>query len=117
MEKSECNDKRKMKWQKRVVCSAKSIKRQTINLQHRLGKTEVNYVAIQDSCTVVLCTVRVLLSQVNFDIQFYFFLRTNVVLDTRGYVHFAGMYQEISSSAHAAAGGWQKRSPFIDYLE
>lgn len=55
LEKSECKDKRKMKWGKTVVCSAKNIKGQTINLQHRLGKTEVNYVAIQDSCTVVLC--------------------------------------------------------------
>lgn len=55
--------KRKMKWQNPVVCSAKSIKRQTINLQHRLGKTEVNYMAIQDRCTVVLCAVRVLLSR------------------------------------------------------
>lgn len=73
VEKSECNDKRKMKWQKTVICSAKSIKRQAINLHHRLGKTEVNYVAIQDSCIVVLCVVRVLLSQVGFDIQFYFF--------------------------------------------
>lgn len=115
MEKSECNDKRKMKWQKTVVCSAKKIKRQAINLHHRLGKTEVNYVAIQDSCIVVLCVVRVLLSQVGFDIQFYFFfLRTNIVLDNRCNFYFAGTYQEVSSPAQAATGDWQKRSPFID---
>lgn len=56
----------------------------------------------------------VLLCQVGFDIQFYCFLRTNIVLDTRGNVHFAGMYQKVSSSAWAAAGVWQKRSHFID---
>lgn len=73
----------------------KNMKRQTINLQQRLGKTKVNYVAIQDSCMAVLCAVRVLLSQVGFGIQFYFFLRANIVLDTRGNVHFAGIYQEV----------------------
>lgn len=54
------------------ICSllCKNHKRQTINLQHRLGKTEVNYMAIQDSCTAVNCAVRVLLSQVIFDIHF-----------------------------------------------
>lgn len=62
MEKSECKNKRKMKWGKTVVCSAKNIKGQTINLQHRLGKTKVNYVAIQDSCRVVLCAVSFALS-------------------------------------------------------
>lgn len=72
------------------------------------------YVAIQDSCTVVLCAVRVLLSLVTFDIQFYFFLRTNVVLDTRVNLHFAGMYQEVLSSAQIAAGDWQKESHFND---
>lgn len=50
----------------------------------------------------------VLLFQVTFDIKFYFFLRTNIVLGTIGKVHFAGTYQEVSSSAQAAAGDWQK---------
>lgn len=50
----------------------------------------------------------VLLFQVTFDIKFYFFLRTNIVPGTTGKVHFAGTYQEVSSSAQAAAGDWQK---------
>lgn len=70
--------------------------------------------AIQDSCAVVLCAVRVLLSLVTSDIQFYFFLRANVVLDTGDNLHFAGMYQEVLSSAQTAAGDWQKGSHFND---
>jgi len=70
-------------------------KHKAINLWHRLGKTQVHYVASQDGSTAVLCAVRVLLSLVTFDIQFYFFLRRIVVLDTRDNLHFAGMYQEV----------------------
>lgn len=68
--------------------------------------------AIQDSCTVVLCAVRVLLSLVTFDIQFYFFLRTNVVLRTRGNLHFSGMYQEVLRFAQTVADDWKKGSYF-----
>lgn len=64
--------------------------------------------AIQDGCTAVLCAVRFSLSLVTFDIKFYFFLRTNVVLDTGLNLHFPGMYEEGLRSAQTAAKDQQK---------
>lgn len=95
VERPECKDKRKMRWENRVVWSTKSIKRQVGEDTGALcGHSGWLHCCAPCSQSFALAS----------DLWHCFisFLRTNV-LDTRDHLRFAGIYQEVLSASWAAA--------------